>query len=267
MAAKLVAEEQTKERLCQELNLLVQNSAHAQVDALDALTHRLQSLSAPNTHPGAHTGPHLYCWSAPTESFRIKPQRFIWIHAQEPPNITQLADETANTGRIRKSCMREIRQSPAGESQRKRYSIWLRLWDMHSMFRCEWCLVPRMRSRRRKLHALGLVHRWRHRIGFGTCSGGCSRTGLLLLHVMDWVPGGTLPRRPCHSSLGKPWLSVCRARHQNCSSTSWRSPELRLPAQMQQNLRWQQRARRQLRLQHPKRNRLQSLISSQRSRR
>ena len=113
MAAKLVAEEQTKERLCQELNLLVQNSAHAQVDALDALTHRLQALSAAGSRPGARP--------PPPHSSRINPQRLISIRTRELPNTKRSADETADTSRVRESCMGEVRHRTAGDSRRTRY--------------------------------------------------------------------------------------------------------------------------------------------------
>ncbi|KAK9916893.1 hypothetical protein WJX75_008410 [Coccomyxa subellipsoidea] len=41
----LKAEEQVKERLCQELNLLVQQSAHAQLEKLEQLTERLERMN------------------------------------------------------------------------------------------------------------------------------------------------------------------------------------------------------------------------------
>mmetsp|Transcript_3166 Transcript_3166/g.9127 ORF Transcript_3166/g.9127 Transcript_3166/m.9127 type:complete len:188 (+) Transcript_3166:244-807(+) len=54
-AAKLAAEEAAKDKLCQELNLLVQQSAHAQLNALDALTRRVQALTASGSAPGEGT--------------------------------------------------------------------------------------------------------------------------------------------------------------------------------------------------------------------
>ncbi len=41
----LAAEERVKDKLCQELNLLIQESAHAQLDKLDQLTRRLELLN------------------------------------------------------------------------------------------------------------------------------------------------------------------------------------------------------------------------------
>jgi hypothetical protein len=41
----LQVEERLKEQLCQELNLLVQQSAHAQLDKLEMLTQRLEALN------------------------------------------------------------------------------------------------------------------------------------------------------------------------------------------------------------------------------
>ena len=43
--ATLKEEEAVKERLCQELNLLVQQSAHAQLERLEQLTHRMELLN------------------------------------------------------------------------------------------------------------------------------------------------------------------------------------------------------------------------------
>lgn len=45
-AEALAAEERVKEQLCQELNLLVQQSAHTQLEKLDQLTQRLELLNA-----------------------------------------------------------------------------------------------------------------------------------------------------------------------------------------------------------------------------
>lgn len=45
-AARLAAEEAAKEELCKELNLLVQQSANAQLDALEALTRRLEAINS-----------------------------------------------------------------------------------------------------------------------------------------------------------------------------------------------------------------------------
>lgn len=44
-AEVLAAEERVKDQLCQELNLLVQESAHAQIDKLEQLTRRLELLN------------------------------------------------------------------------------------------------------------------------------------------------------------------------------------------------------------------------------
>ena len=55
--AKLAKEEQTKEVLCQELNLLVQQSAHAQLDVLDTLSRGLQALTATGGLTGASQSP------------------------------------------------------------------------------------------------------------------------------------------------------------------------------------------------------------------
>ena len=41
----LKAEEAKKDKLCQELNLLVQQSAHAQLERLEQLTQRMESLN------------------------------------------------------------------------------------------------------------------------------------------------------------------------------------------------------------------------------
>ncbi len=41
----LRGEEAKKDKLCQELNLLVQQSAHAQLERLEQLTHRMESLN------------------------------------------------------------------------------------------------------------------------------------------------------------------------------------------------------------------------------
>ena len=41
----LAAEERAKEQLCQELNMLVQQSTHAQLDKLEQLTRRLELLN------------------------------------------------------------------------------------------------------------------------------------------------------------------------------------------------------------------------------
>lgn len=41
----LVDEEQAKDRLCQELNMLVHQSAHAQLEKLEQLTQRLELLN------------------------------------------------------------------------------------------------------------------------------------------------------------------------------------------------------------------------------
>lgn len=55
-AEALAAEERTKEQLCAELNMLVQQSAHAQLDKLDQLTRRLELLNSGITLAGAHQG-------------------------------------------------------------------------------------------------------------------------------------------------------------------------------------------------------------------
>lgn len=52
-AERLAAEERAKDLLCQELNLLVQQSAHAQLEKLESLTKRLEALNAPVRGPEA----------------------------------------------------------------------------------------------------------------------------------------------------------------------------------------------------------------------
>lgn len=47
--ARLAAEEAAKDELCKELNMLVQQSANAQLDALETLTRRLEAINTGNT--------------------------------------------------------------------------------------------------------------------------------------------------------------------------------------------------------------------------
>ena len=47
----LRTEERIKDQLCQELNLLVQQSAHAQIEKLEQLTQRLEYLNQVNSQP------------------------------------------------------------------------------------------------------------------------------------------------------------------------------------------------------------------------
>lgn len=53
-AAKLAIEEAAKDELCKELNLLVQQSAHAQLDALEALTRRLEAINGGGAGSGSN---------------------------------------------------------------------------------------------------------------------------------------------------------------------------------------------------------------------
>lgn len=59
----LAAESQRKDQLCQELNLLVQQSAHAQIDKLEQLTQKLESLTTGMATAGATVqGDVTGCW-------------------------------------------------------------------------------------------------------------------------------------------------------------------------------------------------------------
>ena len=49
-------EEGKKDKLCQELNLLVQQSAHAQLERLEQLTQRMESLNRGFVQPPHSTG-------------------------------------------------------------------------------------------------------------------------------------------------------------------------------------------------------------------
>ena len=64
-AEALAAEERTKEQLCAELNLLVQQSARGQVDKLEQLTQRLETLNAGLSMSEHHEGEQV---TAPEQS-------------------------------------------------------------------------------------------------------------------------------------------------------------------------------------------------------
>lgn len=62
----LRSEEAKKDKLCQELNMLVQQSAHAQLERLEQLTHRMESLNNGFTQSGDRPANHASSRAEPS---------------------------------------------------------------------------------------------------------------------------------------------------------------------------------------------------------
>lgn len=88
----LRTEEAKKDKLCQELNLLVQQSAHAQLERLEQLTHRMENLN--QGFVAGHSSPEagassLYERANPTEH---SPNRSPMMEGMRPFRVAMLCN-------------------------------------------------------------------------------------------------------------------------------------------------------------------------------